>query len=981
MGKYRNLITFFVFAVLFMLPFAGFAAIFDGYQKLDSIETEHFRICFPPENIEFARRTEVNCEKALASINDLLGTDWEPSGFPIVITDDIGRLNAYYTSNTSDHITLYNTVSEEGDLSCFEDIEYSILIHELTHALTLSVKSPAMDFFSLIIGDVFNNSFFMNFGLTEGYAVMVESLSGGGRANDVFAMNSILQGIKKREILSFRRTSGALGRERTPSKTGYVFTGAFFKHIYEKYGKEKMAEFTAGLSSSLSIKSLFRNVYGIYMDTAYDNFITSFVFPEEVPSDKLIAEDSTYANLFDSGEALFFADTVAKEIYKYGDAGVEGVISFRDLVKFAFSSDGSFFGMIEYENDKPALRIYDVVRGRIRFSNRIADVHDFAFSMFDGETCLALYRYDGIRKTIEFSDINGNVFAKHCIGRGEDVYSLAQCSDGKVAYLSKKGIETNVCIYDFSARKLYEFDDSESVVKRGLSYDSLHDRFIFSYARKGVDPSSVHYPRLGVLLPDGSGGYAYKLANEDLEGGVISPKIVGENLVFISDGYAQDSIRFAPVSSMTFFEYPSQLGEVGMTSEEIADNAVSPNDATPHLMWCTFGKDHAPSPAPSGRVPFRHHPFVRSLPFASKGLLLPDFGRLEAPDFAIGNERPSSDSYGLLVQNKEFTDQFHSSFSAHYVVPRKGKVGKHHIDIDYTHAFESKSLLMSLTLKPILKFDDSVTQTRTHFDFSTAFSVAWTKCFATNRAFQISGNVGYDLPLYESNVYVRDSLGFNLNLAYTDLIQKGYGFRNTLGFKASLRTNVSDVNTHFKNSSFLFFPSAQLTLSFDLPKLIPVQNTRTLTYSLPVSLSLSVFYRYTPYQKNALTSDHNLEAKLSANMLLFSVDLSETFMDVPFVVRALALEFIPSATYLNYTENPLADPVAYDGFKFDFSFLTYARIAPTILGTYFTSFFFDIGVRYSICQENVGDSFKGVPLFYLAVNGSGLFGGAFGSGI
>ena len=972
MGKYRHLITFFAFAIFFMLPFAGFAAIFDGYQKLDAIETEHFKICFPPEDIEFARRTEANCEKALASINGYLGTNWKPKGFPIVITNDINRLNAYYTCYTSDHITLYNTVSEEGDLSCFEDLEYSILIHELTHALTLTVKSPAMDFFSLIIGDAFNNSFFMNFGLTEGYAVMIESLSGGGRANDVFAMNSILQGIKRREVLNFRRTSGALGRDRVPAKTGYVFTGALFKHIYEKYGKEKMAEFTAGLSSSLSIKSLFRSVYGIYMDTAYDNFITSFAFPDEVPSDKLIAEESTYVNLFDSGEALFFADNVAKEIYKYDDAGVEGVISFRDLIKFAFSSDGGFFGMLEYENDKPDLKIYDVVRGRIRFSNRIGNVHDFAFSTFDGEACLALYRYDGIRKTIEFSDINGNVFAKHYIGLGEDVYSLTQYSDGKVAYLSKKGLKTNICIYDFSAGKLYEFDDSEEVVKRGLSYDSLHDRFVFSYARRGIEPSAVHYPRLGVLVSDGSGGYAYKLANEDLEGGVISPKIIGGNLVFISDGYSQDSIRFAPASSITFFEYPSRLGEVGVTLEEAPTDTAMSNEAALHLKWSTFGRDYASAPAQSGRLPFRYHPFVKSLPFASKGLLLPDFG-VETPDFAIGSERPSSNSYGLRIENKEFTDQFYSYFSAHYAVPQGGKVGKRHIDINYTHAFESKSLLVGLSLVPSLKFDDSVTQTRTHFDFSTAVSVAWTKYFATGRAFQISGNVSYDIPLYESSVYVRDSLGFNLNLAYADLIQKGYGFRNTLGFKASLRTNVSDVNAHFKDSSFLFFPSVELGLSYDLPRLIPVQNTRTITYSLPVSISLSALYRYTPYQKNALTSNHNLKVKLGANLLLFSADLSETFIDVPFVVKALALEFVPSATYLNYTESPLANPEAYDGFKFDLSFLAYMRLAPTILGSYFTVHFFDVGIGYSIGQDEIGDSFKGKPYFYLAVNGSELF--------
>ncbi len=953
MERCKRFIIFLVFLLLFALPsIAGAAPIYDRLQRLDVIETEHFKIYYPPADLDYARRTEFNCEKALSEINERLGTSWSPKGFPVVITDDIHMLNAYYTPVTSDHVILYNTLPNEGELNYFSDLEYSIVLHELTHALTLSIKSPAFDFFSVIVGDAFNNMIFMNYGIIEGYAVMMESLGGEGRANDAFAMNSILQGMRNREILNYRRSSGAL--KRYPAvKSAYVFTGAFLKYVYDRFGKEKMIEFTRGLPSGISIPGLFASIYGESIDSACGEFIESFAFPETAPSDRIINEGSIYSNLRANGDSLYFLDESAGRVYRYDSSGICNMLSTRSPMKFAFSNAGNLFAILEYERDNPVLKLYDAFRGRIRYSDRISNVYDFAFARCNGKDCLALYKFDGRSKSIDFVDVNtGVLLGQHFVGGGESIYSLTQCDDGKIAFLSNRRNKSSICMYDIEKRSLCEFDDEMDVVKRMLSYDAKHGRLVFAYAEHGIDPASLHYPRLGVLLRGDDGTYSYRLCREDLEGGVSYPQIVDSKLAYVSEGYREDEIRYADLKSLSFVEYKSNPIMMELSSSDGSSDA-----------WNTIGRNYLEARPESSVVPYRYNPLLKSFPFTSGGLLVPILGN-DGGSFAAG----------LQMLTSEPTGQFSSYIIAEYMFPLSGGT-KNHISLNYTHALSTRDLTLSLSLKPYLKFDRSATLEFVHFDLTTVFSFIWTKHFGSDNYLEISGNASYDLPLYESGVYLKDGLGFNFNVKYADLVQRGYGFKNVKGLATSFRLNVSDTNAHFKHSGFLFFPTLEFGIGYAFPQIIPVQNTRMLTYSLPLSVSFLARYKYSPYQRNALTSDSNLELRLSANLVLFSVDLSETFIDVPFVVNAISFEFSPSVKYLNYVNRPLTDNRVFNGLKFDFSFLAYVRLTPTFLGVYFTSNYLDIGIRYSVGQDEISGRFKGRPYLYFGLNGSAIFGG------
>ena len=69
---------------------------------------------------------------------------------PVTITSSQDMFNAYFTQMPYNHIVLFDTQSP-ASMAVFEEDLLMVFRHELTHAITINIKTPFFSFHFLII--------------------------------------------------------------------------------------------------------------------------------------------------------------------------------------------------------------------------------------------------------------------------------------------------------------------------------------------------------------------------------------------------------------------------------------------------------------------------------------------------------------------------------------------------------------------------------------------------------------------------------------------------------------------------------------------------------------------------------------------------------------------------------------------------------------------------------------------------------------
>ena len=253
--------AFWIFLFVLSLSSTGGQAI-RSFSSVGHLRTASFDIFYAESLSSQAYRLASFADACLADLEGFFG--FAPIGrrIPVLLSDIQGDLNGYSIPYPANRIVIYlNGAGTGGELSSLEDELYSVFIHELTHTLTLNVRSPFWAAIAAAAGDyIAPTAWIAPNLLVEGTAVWAESRTwprsaeaaghgeGGGlgegamipspgRLNDPAALEPVVLDLKRGERPGLWDLSGLADYPGSGSMP-YLYGGLFSRFMAERYGEE-----------------------------------------------------------------------------------------------------------------------------------------------------------------------------------------------------------------------------------------------------------------------------------------------------------------------------------------------------------------------------------------------------------------------------------------------------------------------------------------------------------------------------------------------------------------------------------------------------------------------------------------------------------------------------------------------------------------------------------------------------------------------
>ncbi|TFG85055.1 MAG: hypothetical protein E4H20_01415 [Spirochaetales bacterium] len=406
-----------IMAVLLLVSHAT-ADLYTPNRALFVIRTEFFDIIFPNESRSAAEYLSEFADETYAEIASLLETT-PRIRLAVVITPDSEQLNGYYTSWPYPRIVLYQApVDLNYSLGSFRNDLYTVFYHELTHAVSLSIRDPVQEALVTVFGSPLGLSMYTTpLYFSEGVSVSFESLDGFGRTDDPLAAGILRQDILEGAFKTRQQVAGAW--DRYPYSYYHVYGGYFSRWLQQRFGMERYAELWRHLGTGMIFKPLerglfsaghFFEVYGVEINGAWEEFKSSMAIKVPVYMDtRPIRPLSDARALASSGGDLYYADEASGTIYGYDTrTGLEQAL-FRTgypVSRLDAAKDGSLLiSTIRSQDGLPmlALLTWDAA------SRRLVDLHreglrDAAWATEDK---IVAIRVDGYQTDIVLSGLDG----------------------------------------------------------------------------------------------------------------------------------------------------------------------------------------------------------------------------------------------------------------------------------------------------------------------------------------------------------------------------------------------------------------------------------------------------------------------------------------------------------------------------------------------------------------------------------------------
>lgn len=293
------------------------------FTALRVIQTEHFDIIFPEASRRSAETLASFADAEYGRVSSLLGIEFK-GRIPVTITPATDEFNGYCAPLPYTHIVLYDTPMSI-EWTAFDDTLEKLFRHELTHAVSLSTRSPLMETLRGIFGGwvypaMLNVPAFM----TEGVTVSFESLDGFGRANDPLVKEKLRQALRERKFLSPFQAAGAYDESHIASGA-YEYGGLFSAYIQRRWGMDKYARLWKAMGSELRLSldydrhgfyKLFSEVYGLDFEKAWADFADSLVLTglEENEGEAILAGEIRLGPLDSSGGRVFAYEALSRQV-------------------------------------------------------------------------------------------------------------------------------------------------------------------------------------------------------------------------------------------------------------------------------------------------------------------------------------------------------------------------------------------------------------------------------------------------------------------------------------------------------------------------------------------------------------------------------------------------------------------------------------------------------------------------------------------
>lgn len=500
----------FFFSIIFIafycvsFAFSVGGNVFHG-KTLSVIKTEYFDIIFSDDTYADAKKIAFVADSYYREIAGKFGA--APSlRFPVTITREEESLNGFYSPFPYNMIVLYVAEPDLVEMESYSDTLLSVFYHELTHAVTLNMKSPLFQNLSKVFGDFMTPAALnMPYFWIEGAAVFSESekneddnAKSGGRLKNPYFTSLVVQakindvaGVKK--FPSWRDVLGA--RDTTPGGSDrYVFGGCFAEYLVQNYGMEKYAELwkNAGESASFSFSAgVFEKTYRKKIDEVWKKFKDSINIQQSIHKD----EDAVINQYFTNNDSLLVSNKNAfvSAMDVFYDKGPKK-IAFYDSASHAV-----FF--CDFEKDRKPEKLFSATGiTNLRFSD-------------DGEK-IFVTRYS-LKKTVRIENGIFNIKKK----RNEILEKDFDDFDRHVS-IEKNGLNWEIL---FNQKKYYpKVQKNEKIMlvnPHFLKHDEKSAFVSFSwalFASKNDDFQTLSLPKCGILkinLENGEGSF-YLQKNE-----------------------------------------------------------------------------------------------------------------------------------------------------------------------------------------------------------------------------------------------------------------------------------------------------------------------------------------------------------------------------------------------------------------------------------------------------------------------------------
>lgn len=587
-----SLICLLCFASVF-----AYEGMLTGQKDLKVIKTEFFNIIYTPGSEKSAAVIAEHADDLYRELHDTYNLIHD-FRMPVTITSSQDMFNAYFTQAPYNRIVLFDTQSP-ASMAVFEEDLLMVFRHELTHAITINIKTPFWVVVSKIFGDMINPTpLIATSGQLEGIAVTEESRTGEGRLHSEFTRHIVKQAKLEDNFPNFAEITGA--RSIYVYDYNYKFGGEFMEYIRQRYGEEKMAEYWKRMTNlgGLTYFTIFESVYGISMKDAWNDFKEDFPVPE-IPADPTeTGLVSQFNNDKDFEQYTYVASAKDKIVY-YNKNTIGFYYALKDensptgyTKPKKFLQQGSIQSMNLSADGRYLTYVYLSQAGALPKNKMV--IYDFAtkskfkvpqdrlnngvmFTITEGgaqikylaanknisqESSINIFRLEenskGKLKNMELVETINN---KH----NNFATNLQADDKGTIYYLSKEGVEYIIKSYDFISKvhKQYELPHPDMLIQ-GLSISPAADgstRALFTYVQPGT------MPRLGEakILPT---GIEYNLYQQDLSGGIYAPVALDENdIMYLGYFLNGNHIYTTKTTAMTADTIPGVVTDLGVRSE------------------------------------------------------------------------------------------------------------------------------------------------------------------------------------------------------------------------------------------------------------------------------------------------------------------------------------------------------------------------------------------------------------------------------
>jgi hypothetical protein len=515
-------------------------------------------------------------------ISALLGISLDRR-IPVTITPHTDRFNGYMSPMPYPHIVLYDTPMDIGWTS-FENSLESLFLHELTHVISMSSRSPFLRGLHRIFGGwVYPTGLTAPQFMVEGVTVSFESLDGFGRANDPLVRQKLLQDIYEDAFLSPFQAAGIYEYPHAQS-AHYEYGGLFSAYLQQKYGMEKYAQLWQAMGSSYHFSFFFYNngyfytfkkIYGLPFLEAWNDFKETLI--AETPAFKTIEENplKVYEGIHGPGargQALinavaagggrvFMLDRKARKIMAFDpDSGKTQAILPADDTAYALdvSADGErlLVSSYRYTGNLARAVVTEYAGSRERVWKGLYSGRYFR----DGVIGLSSTLH---RNNLVFRSASGDeeILLR---GNAELLYANPTAlNDTWIAFIAAKRGIRELCLYNYRTRAVYTLrsdledeKDGEDKWRYIRFLQGSSGRLFFSFNHDGgmYKLGMIDLGDLGEDVPPDTLEAVFTLRN--FSGGVFWPVMVEDAVYYRGTFSAWDALLRYPETGLAGLRVP-----------------------------------------------------------------------------------------------------------------------------------------------------------------------------------------------------------------------------------------------------------------------------------------------------------------------------------------------------------------------------------------------------------------------------------------